>query len=105
MDKSLMNKSLNQLDLKTYSTLAHRLSLFQNTGRVAFYESDVLTESQWVNLFACFDFWPHYYDPLSNGLAVRDAQGFLEELQSRNEAYVKTMPNHDQLLNAIRQIA
>ncbi len=84
------------------STLTHRLNLFVGTGRCAFYESDVLEPHQWVNLMLGFGHWPNKTDPLINHLTRTQLENLLERHHAETEQVVAKMPQHDQLLQAIR---
>ncbi len=84
-------------------SLHHRLTLFKETGRVAFYEADVLDMQQWAALLMRFGIWPQRTDVT---LPSNDEQTLLGTLQRRRdqiEAAVSGMPKHDDLLAAIRQ--
>lgn len=85
-------------------TLQHRISLFKNTGRVAFYESDVLEEHQWVNLFTGGGIWPQRIDPVLSSLSAEQLQLQLSSIAERNMKLAQSFPKHDQLLQAIRQL-
>ncbi len=86
-------------------TLLHRMALFKGTGRVAFYESDVLHAQQWVNLFIACGIWPAKTDPLINSLSKAELTELLTMHAEQTVALAKKMPKHDQLLLAIRNAA
>lgn len=83
-------------------TLQHRLSLFTGTGRCAFYESDVLEPHQWVNLLLGLEHWPSKTDPLINHLTRSQLAQLLDQHQHETQQVVAKIPQHDPLLQAIR---
>lgn len=85
-------------------TLRHRVSLFKNTGRVAFYENDVLEKHQWVNLFVGRGIWPQRTDPLLSTLSTEKLQSQLSDIAAQSKKLAESFPKHDQLLQAIRQL-
>ena len=85
-------------------TLQHRVSLFDRTGRVAFYEDDVLEKHQWVNLLIESGIWPKRSDPLLNALSKERISARLNEMVVQNKKIATSLPKHDQLLQAIRQL-
>jgi tryptophan halogenase len=85
-------------------TLKHRISLFKSTGRVAFYESDVLEKHQWVNLMIESGIWPDRSDPMLNTLSMEKLRLQLSDIAVRNKKIAQSFPEHDQLLQAIRQL-
>lgn len=92
----------SNLDGQAFSnSVKHRLELFRSTGQVAFYESDVLSEAQWINLFFTLEIWPEFYDPLINRVSDSDLTRLLDEQAGRVRDVVARLPQHDQLLQAI----
>lgn len=83
------------------SSVKHRLELFRSTGQVAFYESDVLSEAQWINLFLALEIWPEFYDPLINRVSDSELSTLLDKQASQVREIVARLPKHDQLLQAI----
>lgn len=84
-------------------TLAHRVNLFSETGRVAFYESDVLNSAQWVNLLLGLGVWPVRTDPLINHLSAHELNQLLNKHAEMVSLAALNLPKHDQLIQAIRQ--
>ncbi len=83
------------------SSVEHRLELFRSTGQVAFYESDVLSEAQWINLFFALELWPEFYDPLISKVSDSDLRSLLDKHASHVRDVVARLPKHDQLLQEI----
>ncbi len=83
-------------------TLKHRVSLFEETGRVAFYENDVLESQQWTNLLLAKGVWPKRSDPLINHLTSDELRKILRKESDSVSEIVRTFPKHDALLTAIR---
>lgn len=86
-------------------TLQHRIDLFRATGRVAFYESDVLEKHQWVSMLIGCGVWPERYDPLLNSTPLDGLEQHLFSMAASVNQLVAKLPNHDALLNAIRTTA
>lgn len=85
-------------------TLQYRVSLFENTGRVAFYENDVLEKHQWINLLIESGLWPKRSDPLLNALPLEKLSSRLFEIAAQNKKMAESFPKHDNLLQAIREL-
>lgn len=83
-------------------SLQHRRRLFESTGQVAFYESDLLEKHQWVSLFISHGVWPQRFDPLTRGLSDQVIRDKLSAWAQAVENAVAKMPLHDDLLRAIR---
>ena len=99
----IANISVSDAPLMT--SIEHRLALFRATGQVAFYESDVLSEAQWVNLLLAFDHWPEFYDPLIHTLSDSELKQILGNTASQVNSALARMPKHDQLIDAIKKAA
>ena len=97
--------NISSNDMPFMASIKHRLDLFRSIGQVAFYESDVLTEAQWVNLLLAFDHWPEFYDPLTNALSDSELRVMLKQQTAQVDSMVARMPKHDQLLQAIKKAA
>jgi len=94
----------SELERRVFSaSVEHRVELFRSTGQVAFYEFDVLSEAQWINLFLAFDIWPEFYDPLINAVSDSQIVSLLTERAAEVANAVARLPKHDQLLQAIQQ--
>jgi len=92
----------SNLEGQTFSnSVRHRLELFRSTGQVGFYESDVLNEAQWINLFFALEIWPEFYDPLINRISDSELTGLLDTQANQVREIVARLPKHDQLLQAI----
>ncbi len=83
-------------------SLMHRVELFRATGRVAFYEADVLEKHQWVNLLIGFGVWPEKYDVLADSMPLQELEKQMAEIAGSVQQWVAKLPQHDALLNAIR---
>jgi len=83
-------------------SLVHRIELFKATGRVAFYESDVLEKHQWVSLLTGTGVWPEKYDVLANSVSQTELEQWLTKLAGEIPKWVEKLPDHDALLAAIR---
>jgi len=89
-------------DVEWPETLLHRMALFRATGRVAFYESDLLADYQWVSMLIGCGIWPERYDPLINALKINQIEHELANMAAAVKQIVAKLPNHDALLRAIR---
>ncbi|RBP53197.1 tryptophan 7-halogenase [Arenicella xantha] len=84
------------------NSLLHRVALFEQTGQVAFYESDLLEKHQWVSLFMACGIWPQRYDPLAAKISLDDSRRVVGAIADKIVQSAHKMPDHDALLRAIR---
>ena len=86
-------------------SLTHRIELFRETGRVAFYEGDVLDKQQWMQLLIGCGIWPQRFDPMVGTHSDSELEKKLVQTAATVKQTVAKMPPHDALLNAIRNSA
>jgi tryptophan 7-halogenase len=83
-------------------SLKHRVELFQQTGKLAFYEADPVRPHQWIQWMTHFGVWPERSDPLIADFSAQELQHRMDRVAQAIKAEVSKMPRHDDLLAAIR---
>ena len=91
----------NLADVEWPDSLRHRIDLFRSTGQVALYDSDVLTNHQWVSMLIGCGVWPERVDPLANSVPIAGLEQQLIAMAREVKQVVAKLPNHDALLSAI----
>jgi tryptophan halogenase len=81
-------------DMAVPETLNYRINLFRSSGRVAFHDSDLFVESNWLSVFIGQDIWPRRFDPLANVLPVEEVTRQLGRLKTLIRQTADAMPTH-----------
>jgi tryptophan halogenase len=74
--------------------LEYKMNLFRRSGRVAFSDSDLFVESNWLSVMIGQDIWPQRFDPIANVLPVPEALEQLERLRNSIRQTAQAMPAH-----------
>jgi tryptophan 7-halogenase len=83
-------------------SLIHRVELFRETGKLAFYEADPVRAHQWIQWMTNFGVWPRRCDPLIADWSAEELKRRMDQVARTIKAEVAHMPKHDDLLAAIR---
>jgi tryptophan halogenase len=89
-----------QQSAKRPQSLLHKLALFEETGRIPFYERETFSEKSWLSLFLGLGLWPQQYDRLLD-VGNRDLKHSLtamEQLADSIQKITVSMPTHYQYL-------
>jgi tryptophan 7-halogenase len=85
-------------------SLIHRVELFRETGKLAFYEADPVRAHQWIQWMTNFGVWPHRCDPLIAESSAEELKRRMDQVAQMIRTEVGHMPKHDDLLAAIRNM-
>lgn len=75
-------------------SLAHKIELFRETGRVFRYEEELFSISSWVAVFLGQNVMPKSYDPVVATLAHDEVMSSLESMRSAISTDADRMPSH-----------
>ncbi|HZF15449.1 MAG TPA: tryptophan 7-halogenase, partial [Steroidobacteraceae bacterium] len=79
-------------------SLAYRMRLFQSSGRVAFHDSELFVESNWLSVLTGQNIWPKRYDPLANVMPEEETRRRLLHLKTVIRQTVDAMPTHAEFI-------
>ncbi len=80
-------------------TLARKLALFRNRGRLFRYEDELFTEASWYAVLLGQNVMPQGYDPLVDAAPVEDLTAALEEIRAMVRSAASSMPLHADFIN------
>jgi tryptophan 7-halogenase len=85
-------------EMQIPDSLAYRIELFHSTGRVAYNDSELFVEPNWLSIFIGQDIWPRRFDPLANILPLDTVAGRLARLKSSIRQTAEAMPSHSKFV-------
>lgn len=80
------------------SSLAHKIKLFQETGKIFREQDDLFLESSWLQVMLGQGIVPQDYHPLANGLSEPDLIDMLGNMKKIKQSPLHHLPNHDEFL-------
>ena len=75
-------------------TLAHRVRLFRETGRVFRLPSELFAENSWIQVMLGQGVVPAHYHPVASVMDDPELKDFLDGIKSRVERTVRQLPGH-----------
>lgn len=84
--------------MKVPDSLAHRIQLFKETGRV-FRDGNELFDDSWQQVMIGQGVMPEQYHPIVNTMPDGELKAFLEHIKSSIDKTVERLPSHQQYLN------
>jgi len=82
-------------NLEISDTLAHRIQLFRETGRVCRAREDLFQENSWVQVMMGQGITPAQYHPVTNVMTENELTQFMRKIRERVAATVAKLPNHE----------
>jgi tryptophan halogenase len=79
-------------------TLSHKIELFRSSGRVAFVDSELFVESNWLSVMTGQNIWPERYDALADLLDVDEVRRRLLRIKGQIRQTAEAMPRHEDFL-------
>jgi tryptophan halogenase len=76
-------------------SLAHRIALFRETGRVFHTDGELFHENSWIQVMLGQGILPEQYHPAADVLTDEELTRFLANIRKRVEQTVATLPNHE----------
>ncbi len=76
-------------------SLQHRLSLFQESGRVFQAEGDVFGENSWTQVMLGQGLTPASYHPIVDMMSDHELRQFMRHQLQRVELVIKQLPDHN----------
>ena len=75
-------------------TLAHRIRLFRETGRVFRLENELFAENSWIQVMLGQGIEPEDYHPVVDVMDKEELGRFLQQIKSNVDATLSQLPNH-----------
>ena len=76
-------------------TLAHRIKLFRETGRVFRIPNELFAENSWLQVMLGQGIVPEQYHPVVDVMDAEELERFLKEIKSNVERTVAQLPDHE----------
>ena len=76
-------------------SLAHKIRLFRETGRVFREEGELFAENSWIQVMMGQGIVPEQYHPVVDVMGKDELSRFLATIKSRVDASVSQLPIHD----------
>jgi tryptophan halogenase len=76
-------------------TLAHRIRLFRETGRVFREEGELFAENSWIQVMLGQGIVPEQYHPVVDVMGKDELSRFLDNIKKRVDMTVAKLPSHD----------
>jgi tryptophan halogenase len=75
-------------------SLAHRIELFQETGRIFREPNELFAESSWLQVMLGQGILPKHHHPVVDVMSDEDLTRFMETIKANVDATVAKLPNH-----------
>ncbi|MES1156164.1 MAG: tryptophan halogenase family protein [Alphaproteobacteria bacterium] len=79
-------------------TLKHKLDVFRGSGRVAFVETELFVEPNWLSVMIGQEIFPRRYDPLADVMPETEVRGRLERMRTLIQQTAEAMPTHQRFI-------
>ena len=76
-------------------TLAHRIRLFKETGRVFRLQTELFAENSWIQVMLGQGIVPDQYHPVVDMMDAEELDRFLKEIKSNVDHTVAQLPDHE----------
>jgi tryptophan halogenase len=84
-------------------TLAHKIALFRQGGRVFRYEDELFSRSSWVAVFLGQNIVPDSCDPVIASLPADEVMASVESMRTAMQQTASQMPTHEEVLKRYRK--
>jgi tryptophan halogenase len=75
-------------------SLAHRIELFRETGRIFREPNELFAESSWLQVMLGQGILPEHYHPVVDVMSDEDLTRFMETIKANVDATVAKLPSH-----------
>ncbi|HTN42021.1 MAG TPA: tryptophan halogenase family protein [Asticcacaulis sp.] len=89
-------------DMDIPESLANRMAVFTNMGRLVLDPGELFKETSWVSVFLGQGLWPAGYDPQAALLPEEEVRASLQRMRTVIRNGADAMPLHDDVLAGIR---
>tara|TARA_A100001391_G_scaffold119169_2_gene80957 strand:- start:12995 stop:14488 length:1494 start_codon:yes stop_codon:yes gene_type:complete len=81
-------------DMEVPATLAHKMELFRETGRVFRKNEELFAENSWIQVMLGQGIMPRSYHPIAGKLSDEEMSGMLSGLRDAVEKTLASLPEH-----------
>ncbi|TLU65238.1 tryptophan 7-halogenase [Thalassotalea litorea] len=85
-------------DMAIPDTLAHKIELFKQDGRLFRDQNDLFTESSWLQVMLGQGIVPASYHPMANTMSAEQLQAMLKKIKAIKREPLSAIPSHDEFL-------
>jgi tryptophan halogenase len=82
-------------------SLAHKINLFRNTGKIIREHDDLFSESSWLQVLVGQGIMPRDYHPLADGISEKDLLEMLANMRKIKQSPMSHLPSHDDFLKQV----
>jgi tryptophan halogenase len=86
-------------------SLAQRIALFKDAGRVFKPQDDVFSENSWVQVMMGQGVTPERYHNIADAMSSEQLEGFLRQIQDTVSNTVDALPNHGEFVKKLVSMA
>ncbi len=81
-------------------SLAHRIRLFRETGRVFKVPNELFGENSWTQVMLGQGITPQQYHPIVEQMSKEELNHFLSQIRMQNQRFVAQLPSHHTFLQS-----
>jgi tryptophan 7-halogenase len=78
--------------------LAHKIELYQSTGRLALHDEESFEASDWIALFDALGLKPNRYDAMADAIEPARIADYLQQVRTAMLKAIATLPPYDEYL-------
>ena len=86
--------------MKIPDSLAHKIEMFKENGRLFRKQNDLFTDSSWLQVMLGQGIVPQDYHPLANSLSMDKINEMLKKIRKIKQEPLSQLPSHDDFLKS-----
>lgn len=95
-DDSQFWRNMQSMDIP--ASLAHKMALFKQTGKLFRQQNDLFLESSWLQVMVGQGIEPNDYHPIANNLSEPQLLNMLKKMREVKQEPLTSLPSHDEFL-------
>ena len=84
--------------MKIPDSLAHKIEIFKENGRLFREQNDLFTDSSWLQVMLGQGLVPQDYHPLANSISMEKINEMLRKVKEIKQEPLSQLPSHDDFL-------
>ena len=101
-DDSQFWRNMQSMDIP--ASLAHKMALFKQTGKLFREQNDLFLESSWLQVMVGQGIEPNDYHPIANNLCEPQLLNMLNKMCEVKQEPLTSLPSHDEFLKHICKV-
>jgi tryptophan halogenase len=85
--------------MKIPDSLAHKIEIFKQSGRLFREQNDLFTDSSWLQVMLGQGIVPQDYHPVANMMSDEKLAEMLRKVKEIKQAPIDKLPSHDEFLS------